>query len=95
MIVPDDGILLSHPLYNLVMNKTKPENEKLRLHLDAWTVAADVLACERIARLRAMTDEDTRQAIVQLFSVQIQTAPAKSSFTSGLAEQQRLFRRLR
>jgi hypothetical protein len=46
-------------------------------------------------RLRAMTDEDTRQAIVQLFSAPIQTASAKSSSTSGLAEQQRLFRRLR
>jgi hypothetical protein len=93
--VPDDGILLSHPLYNLRMNKVKSENEKLRRHLDAWAIAADVLARERIVRLRAMTDEDTRQAIVQLFSVPIQTAPAEISSTSGLAEQQRLFRRLR
>jgi limonene-1,2-epoxide hydrolase len=71
------------------------DNEKYRPHLKAWTLAADVLARERIARLRAMTDEDTRQAIVQLFSAPIQTAPAKISSTSGLAEQQRLFRRLR
>jgi limonene-1,2-epoxide hydrolase len=77
------------------MNKTDLENEKLRRHVQAWTVAADVLACERIVRLRAMTDEDTRQAIVQLFSQPIQTAPVKGSSTSGLAEQQRLFRRLR
>jgi hypothetical protein len=77
------------------MNKTDSENEKLRRHLNAWTIAADVLAQERVTRLRAMTDEDTRQAIVQLFSAPIQTAPAKISSTSGLAEQQRLFRRLR
>jgi hypothetical protein len=77
------------------MSKIESENEKLHRHLDAWTIAADVLARERIVRLRAMTDEDTRQAIVQLFSQPMQTAPAKSSSTSGLAEQQRLFRRLR
>jgi len=77
------------------MNKTKSENEKLRRHLDAWTIAADVLARERTARLRAMTDEDTRHAIVQLFSAPIQAVPVKSLPTSGLAEQQRLFRRLR
>ncbi len=93
--MPDSGILFSHPLYNLMMNKINSENEKLRRHLDAWTIAADVLARERIARLRAMTDEDTRQAIVQLFSAPIQSAPVKSASTSGLAEQQRLFRRLR
>jgi hypothetical protein len=93
--VPDSGILLSHPLYNLVINETDSENEKLRRHLDAWTIAADVLARERITRLRAMTDEDARQAIVQLFPAPIQTAPAKSSSTSDLAEQQRLFSRLR
>jgi hypothetical protein len=95
VVVPGSGILLSHPLYNRVMSKTKSENEKLRRHLAAWTIAADVLARERIVRLRAMTDEDTRQAIVQLFSAPIQTVPTKISSTSGLAEQQRLFRRLR
>jgi hypothetical protein len=76
------------------MDETQSDNEKYRRHLDAWTIAAEVLACERVARLRAMTDEDTRQAIVQLFSMPIQTASAKSTSTSGLAEQQRLFRRL-
>lgn len=93
--MPDSGILLSHPLYNLVMSETNSENQKLSRHLAAWTIAADVLARERIVRLQAMTDEDTRLAIVQLFSQPIQTAPAKISSTSGLAEQQRLFRRLR
>jgi hypothetical protein len=76
------------------MDETQSDNEKYRPHLDAWTIAAEVLARERVARLRAMTDEDTRQAIVQLFSMPIQTAPAKSTSTSVLAEQQRLFRRL-
>jgi hypothetical protein len=77
------------------MDKVQSDNEKYRRHLNAWTIAADVLACERIVRLRAMTDEDTRQAIVQLFSGPIQATTVKSTSTSGLVEQQRLFRRLR
>lgn len=77
------------------MDETQSDNEKYRRHLDAWKIAADVLARERIARLRAMTDADTQQAIVQLFSAPISATSVKVSFTSGLAEQQRLFRRLR
>lgn len=73
----------------------EPDDKKYRRHLDAWMIAADVLARERIARLRAMTDEDTRQAIVQLFSEPIPASAVKNASTSGLAEQQRLFRRLR
>ena len=77
------------------MDKTKADDKKLRLHADAWAIAAGVLARERVSRLRAMTDEDTRQAIVQLFSAPIQITSARSAAISGLAEQQRLFRRLR
>lgn len=63
-------------------------------YLTAWNIAADVLARERVARLRAMTDADTQRAIAQLFSIG-PSGDAGSRPLSGLVEQQRLFRRLR
>jgi hypothetical protein len=64
------------------MDETQSDNEKYRRHLDAWKVAADVLARERIARLRAMTDADTRRAIVELFSAPKPAITVKSTSTS-------------
>ena len=63
-------------------------------HLAAWTTAADLLARERVVRLQSMTDEDTRRAIVRLFSLPVADATGEVDSTCGLAEQQRLFRRL-
>lgn len=78
------------PPYNLTM-----QNANLTRHLAAWNLAADALARERVERLRTMTDEDTRHAVAQLFSDTIRAETGGGFKTSGLAEQQRLFRRLR
>ena len=64
-------------------------------HHAAWTTAADLLARERVDQLQSMTDADTRRAIVRLFSLPIVEATDKVDTSCGLAEQQRLFRRLR
>ena len=78
-----------HHAYNLNVKKTDHQR-----YLAAWNMAADALAGERMARLRAMTDADTQRAIAQLFSggpgPNVDRRPI-----SGLVEQQRLFRRLR
>ena len=78
-----------HHAYNLCVKNTDHQH-----YLAAWNIAANALARERMARLRAMTDADTQRAIAQLFSVgpgpNVDRRPI-----SGLVEQQRLFRRLR
>lgn len=71
------------------------DNANLQRHLAAWNIAAGVLDRERIARLRGMTDADTRAAVARLFSAAPHPRSSDSAVMSGLAEQQRLFRRLR
>ncbi|MEO8103193.1 MAG: hypothetical protein ABI790_11735 [Betaproteobacteria bacterium] len=70
------------------------KNANLDRHQAAWSAAADLLARERIERLQSMTDEDTRRAVVRLFSLPIANAAGEVDSMCGLAEQQRLFRRL-
>ena len=61
---------------------------------DTWTSAGKALEALRRRELQAMTDDDTRRAIADIFSG---TMPADlpPRTTSGLVEQQRLFASLR
>lgn len=61
---------------------------------DTWERAGRELARIRRRELEAMTDEDVRRAIADLFSDAL-TAGLPSRMTSGLVEQQRLFAALR
>lgn len=63
-------------------------------HQAAWSAAADFLVRERIELLQSMTDEDVRRAVARLFWLPIADADRRVDSVSGLAEQQRLFRRL-
>jgi hypothetical protein len=59
-----------------------------------WESAGIALDALRRRDLEAMTDEDTRRIIADLFAdVPLGDLPAR--ITSGLVEQQRLFARLR
>ena len=59
-----------------------------------WESAGNALDALRRRELEAMTDDDTRRAIADLFTdAPPGDLPARS--TSGLVEQQRLFARLR
>jgi hypothetical protein len=70
------------------------ETEKalVRRVVATWRVAGELLDEERRARLRAMTDDDVRMAVVDLLSVPYPDLPERGS---GLVEQQRAFRRAR
>ncbi|OGA44809.1 MAG: hypothetical protein A3G24_25920 [Betaproteobacteria bacterium RIFCSPLOWO2_12_FULL_62_13] len=61
---------------------------------ETWERAGRELALIRRRELQAMTDEDVRRAIVDLFSVPM-PADLPPRTTSGLVEQQRLFASLR
>ena len=76
--------------YNTSMSEQVPED--LRRRARAWSVAGAYLADERVARLRAMTDEDTREIIASIFSGPV---PKRIERESGLVAQQRLFRKLK
>lgn len=67
-------------------------SEDLQRHARAWRVAGAYLAGERVARLRAMTDDDAREIIARLFNG---PAPKPIERESGLIAQQRLFRKLK
>ena len=75
--------------YNFTMDE-REKNDILR-HIEAWRIAGEMLAEERGARLRAMTDAECRSIIADIFS--LPPAPP-SERPSGLIEQQRLFRKL-
>lgn len=60
--------------------------------LEQWGRAAPMLDRERRERLRAMTDEEAREAAEDLLDL-IDELPPKSG-PSGLVAQQRLFRRV-
>ena len=59
-----------------------------------WDKAALSLEVVRLRELQAMTDDDVRRAVADLFSVPL-PADLPPRLTSGLVEQQRLFARLR
>ena len=61
---------------------------------DNWDSAGRALDALRRRELAAMTDDDTRRAVADIFSGALpDTAPPRTS--SGLVEQQRLFASLR
>lgn len=66
--------------------------EDLQRHARAWRVAGAYLAGERVARLRAMTEDDTRGIVARLFKG---PAPKPIERVSGLIAQQHLFRKLK
>ena len=68
------------------------EKNDIKRRVEAWRVAGEFLQEERWARLRAMTDEDTRRAVVDLLSGPYPDLPERGS---GLVEQQLLFKKLR
>jgi hypothetical protein len=59
-----------------------------------WDKAARSLETVRRRELQAMTDDDVRRAVADLFSVPL-PVDLPPRLTSGLVEQQRLFARLR
>lgn len=69
------------------MSEQVPEDLQRRAR--AWSVAGAYLAGERVARLRAMTDADTRKIIASIFNGPI---PKRIERECGLVAQQRLFR---
>lgn len=68
------------------------EKQQLRRHVEAWRGADARLQQERWARLRAMTDDDSRKAVAELLSLPYPALPERGS---GLVEQQKAFRRAR
>ncbi len=68
------------------------ERDNIRRAIETWRNAAGPLEQERRDRLRAMTDDDVRIAVLDLLSLPYPDLPERGS---GLVEQQRLFRRAR
>ena len=68
------------------------EKNQVRRVIQTWRVADELLDEERRKRLRAMTDDDVRLAVVDLLSLPYPDLPERGS---GLVEQQRAFRRAR
>lgn len=66
----------------------------VRRWAETWERAGRELALIRRRELEAMTDEDVRRAIADLFSG-AETSGLPPRTTSGLVEQQRLFAQLR
>lgn len=67
---------------------------ELRRWAQAWESAGAALSALRRRELASMTDDDVRRAIADLFTGRsMPDLPPR--LTSGLVEQQRLFRRLR
>ena len=61
---------------------------------DTWAAAGPALDALRRRELQAMTDDDVRRAIADIFSGAL-PADLPPRTTSGLVEQQRLFANLR
>ena len=69
-------------------------NTDLKRWAQTWESAGKALEALRRGELAAMTDDDVRRAIADLFTdAPMPGLPART--TSGLVEQQRLFSRLR
>jgi hypothetical protein len=73
--------------YNLHVDES--DEQHLRRRVEAWRAADARLQRERWARLRTMTDEDSRKAVVELLSLPYPDLPERGS---GLVEQQKAFR---
>ena len=69
-------------------------NADLKRWAETWERAGRELALIRRRELQAMTDEDVRRAVADLFSGAMPADPPPRT-TSGLVEQQRLFAHLR
>lgn len=67
---------------------------QLKRWSDVWKTAGAALEARRRAELRALTDEEVRRAVADLFSLP-QPADLSPRPGCGLVEQQRLFARLR
>jgi len=70
------------------------KDAELKRWAETWDRAGRELARIRRRWLQAMTDDDVRRAIADLFSDGM-PADLPPRMTSGLVEQQRLFARLR
>jgi hypothetical protein len=66
----------------------------LKRWAENWASAGQALEALRRGELQAMTDDDVRRAIADLFSGPMPADLAPRT-TSGLVEQQRLFAKLR
>ena len=75
-------------------NFSVDESEKISIlrSVHSWRTASALLQKERWDRLRAMTDQECREAVVALLSFPYPDLPERGS---GLVEQQKVFRRVR
>ena len=88
---PSRGHLVA-PFLTPIIDRMEEGQEDIRRHIAAWRIAHDFLERERVERLRAMTDDECRAVIARIFNG---PRPATTERSSGLIEQQRLFRKLR
>jgi hypothetical protein len=69
-------------------------DQLLRDWVETWARAGPELEAVRRREIAALTDEDIRQILQNLFSVPL-SAPSPPRSSSGLVEQQHWFARLR
>lgn len=74
-------------------NTPKPIDPEIgRRYVESWKAAGEFLEAERRARLRAMTDEQAREAMHALLSIPLPAdLPPR---VCGLVEQQNWFKKL-
>jgi hypothetical protein len=75
----------------IISTMDESERNAIRRTIETWRAAEEPLEQERRNRLRAMTDDDVRMAVLDLLSIPNPDLPERGS---GLVEQQRAFRRL-
>lgn len=69
-------------------------DEDVKRWIEIWREAGSTLEAQRRRDLEALTDDDVRRAVADLFSMSLpEDLPPRTG--SGLVEQQRLFARLR
>ena len=66
-----------------------------KLWVDHWKRVGPILEKIRHDELRAMTDEESAQACIDLFEFAVSSPSYQERKTSGFVEQQRLFMKLR
>lgn len=76
--------------YNFSVDES--ERSPILRSVQSWRVASALLQRERWDRLRAMTDDECREAVLALLSLPCPDLPERGS---GLVEQQKVFRRAR
>ncbi len=69
-------------------------NDLIQRWANQWAKAGPAMDAVRKAELRALTDEDVRRSVADLFASAINTDQPQQ-LSSGLVEQQRLFASLR